>query len=281
MKQQNESNPSSTLYISDLDGTLMRNDQTLSEKTIQTINHLVEQGIAFTYATARSIQSAHKITKDLNLRLPVITRNGCVLADNSTCAMIEKSIFSDEDVAFLRENLPHLSHYGFVSSYEDDEMYKTYCGDNVSFGLQKYIQDHSADHRMRKCNSAGELFQGVIGYVTMIDDRTVLEPVYEKLRVNPRLECVFQKDTYGEEYWLEICPENSTKAKAILKLKERLGFDKLVVFGDSVNDLSMFQIADEAYAVSNAIDELKMTATAVIGSNEEDAVAMFLSRCGL
>ena len=39
----------------------------------------------------------------------------------------------------------------------------------------------------------------------------------------------------------------------------------------------MFQIADEAYAVSNAIDELKMTATAVIASNEEDAVAMFLS----
>lgn len=265
-----------TLYISDLDGTLMRNNQTLSEKTIQTINHLTEKGIAFSYATARSIQSAHKITRDLNLTLPVITRNGCVLADNTTCRILEKSIFSDEDVIFLKNHLPELSHYGFVSSYEDSEMYKTYCGEDLSYGLQKYIQDHSSDHRMRKCNTIAGLFQGVIGYVTMIDDRKILEPVYEKLRTNPRLECVFQKDTYGEEYWLEICPENSTKAKAILKLKELFGFDKLVVFGDSVNDLSMFHIADEAYAVSNATQEVKAAATDVIGSNEEDAVSDFL-----
>jgi hydroxymethylpyrimidine pyrophosphatase-like HAD family hydrolase len=65
-------------------------------------------------------------------------------------------------------------------------------------------------------------------------------------------------------------------------MKEEYGFEKLVVFGDSVNDLSMFRIADEAYAVANAIAELKQAATAVIGSNEEDAVACFLQKaCGL
>ena len=47
-----------TLYISDLDGTLMRGNETLSEYTVRTINDLVEQGLPFTYATARSIQSA-------------------------------------------------------------------------------------------------------------------------------------------------------------------------------------------------------------------------------
>ena len=41
---------------------------------------------------------------------------------------------------------------------------------------------------------------------------------------------------------------------------------------------SMFEIADEAYAVSNAMDELKQIATAVIGSNEEDAVANALQK---
>jgi hypothetical protein len=59
-------------------------------------------------------------------------------------------------------------------------------------------------------------------------------------------------------------------------MKERYGFDRLVAFGDSVNDLSMFRVADEAYAVANAIGEVKAAATAVIGSNEEDAVARFL-----
>lgn len=72
------------LYVSDLDGTLMKNDETLSPDTVQIINELVEKGLSFTYATARSIESARTITGGLNLKLPVITRNGAVLADNAT-----------------------------------------------------------------------------------------------------------------------------------------------------------------------------------------------------
>ena len=60
------------LYVSDLDGTLMKNDGTLSEYTIQTINELVERGMFFTFATARSIESARVITEKLKLQLPVI-----------------------------------------------------------------------------------------------------------------------------------------------------------------------------------------------------------------
>ena len=120
------------------------------------------------------------------------------------------------------------------------------------------------------------MFIGQPGYVTLIDDREKIAPIYERVRNYPGWECLFQKDTYWDEYWLEICPQNCTKARAVLKLKETFGFEKLVVFGDSVNDLSMFRSADESYAVANAIDELKEAATAVIGSNEEDAVADFL-----
>ncbi|MBO4495598.1 MAG: HAD hydrolase family protein, partial [Clostridiales bacterium] len=87
---------------------------------------------------------------------------------------------------------------------------------------------------------------------------------------------MFQKDTYRDEYWLEICPKNCTKAKSLLKLKKDYGFDRLVVFGDSLNDVSMFKIADEAYTVANARSELKALATDVIGYNEEDAVAHYL-----
>lgn len=43
-----------TLYVSDLDGTLMKNDETLSPETVQMINELVEKGLDFTFATARS-----------------------------------------------------------------------------------------------------------------------------------------------------------------------------------------------------------------------------------
>ena len=71
-------------------------------------------------------------------------------------------------------------------------------------------------------------------------------------------------------------PKEASKSQAIIQLKTLLGCDRLVVFGDGINDLDMFRIADEAYAVENAVPELKAAATAVIGSNDEDGVAKWL-----
>ena len=71
-------------------------------------------------------------------------------------------------------------------------------------------------------------------------------------------------------------PKAATKANAIAELKNFLGCDKVVCFGDGINDISMFNIADESYAVENAEDELKNIADAVIDSNENDGVAKWL-----
>ena len=106
-----------TLYVSDLDGTLMKNDETLSAETIQIINELVEKGMAFTFATARSIESARPITGGLRLMLPVITRNGAVLADNATGKHLERALFSEVEVGLIKELLPELPRYGFVSCF--------------------------------------------------------------------------------------------------------------------------------------------------------------------
>ena len=264
------------LYISDLDGTLMRNDETISAYTERILNELIEEGLAFTYATARSVESARTITGGLRLKLPVVTRNGTVLADNSTGRHLEKALFTEEEVRLLKELLPELPEYGFVSCFIGDEMIKTYIPGKHTPGMEKYLRKNEQDTRLRPAADPGSMFIGQPGYVTLIDDREKIAPIYERVRNYPGWECLFQKDTYWDEYWLEICPQNCTKARAILKLKEAFGFEKLVVFGDSVNDLSMFRSADESYAVANAIDELKEAATAVIGSNEEDAVARFL-----
>ena len=269
---------SDTLFVSDLDGTLMRNDETISDYTIETINELIRQGLAFTYATARSIESARSITERLQLTLPVVTRNGCVLADNSTGRHLEKAVFTGEEVSLLKELLPELPRCGFVSCFFDDEMIKTYMPGAHTAGLEKYLEKNRNDRRLRCVTDREALFCGTPGYVTLIDDREKMMPIYEKMRRYSCWESLFQKDTYWDEYWLEICPQNRTKAKTILKLKEEYGFQRLVVFGDSVNDISMFRIADEAYAVSNALEEVKAAATGVIGSNEEDAVAAFLRR---
>ena len=265
-----------TLYVTDLDGTLMRNDLSISDFSVRTINELVEKGFAFTYATARSINSAREITGRLKLKLPVITRNGAVLADNATGKYLEKAVFTEEEVKLLKELIPELPRCGFVSCFFGDDMIKAYVPVEHTVCFQGYLDYYKNDRAKTEVPDLESMFCGIPGYVTLISSKEDLDPVYERVRKYPGWECIFQKDIYRDEYWLEICPQNCTKAKTILKLKKEYGFDKVIVFGDSVNDLPMFKAADEAYAVANAIDELKGAATAVIGSNEEDAVAGFL-----
>lgn len=50
----------------------------------------------------------------------------------------------------------------------------------------------------------------------------------------------------------------------------------MVSFGDAINDIPMFRISDECYAVKNAVEELKKIATGIIDSNDEDGVAKWL-----
>ena len=71
-----------TLYVSDLDGTLLHSDEKTSDFTNQAINQLGEKGMLFCYATARSYQTSHKVTAGLNAKIPLIIYNGTMVVDN-------------------------------------------------------------------------------------------------------------------------------------------------------------------------------------------------------
>ncbi|MEQ8801133.1 MAG: HAD hydrolase family protein, partial [Haliea sp.] len=82
--------------------------------------------------------------------------------------------------------------------------------------------------------------------------------------------------------WIDIHHIDASKGNAVTRLKEDLGVSKVLCFGDSDNDLSMFALADECYAPDNAKDYVKEVATAVIGHHNEDGIARFLrQRFGL
>jgi len=55
-----------TLYVSDLDGTLLNREPRLSAYTAETLNLLIEEGLPFTYATARSVHSARIVAAGLS-----------------------------------------------------------------------------------------------------------------------------------------------------------------------------------------------------------------------
>ncbi|HEY7776332.1 MAG TPA: HAD family hydrolase, partial [Kineobactrum sp.] len=76
--------------------------------------------------------------------------------------------------------------------------------------------------------------------------------------------------------WIDIHHSEASKGSAVTLLKAELGIDKVVCFGDSDNDLSMFALADECYAPDNAKVEVKDAASAIIGHHDEDGIAHFL-----
>ncbi len=200
-----------TLYVSDLDGTLLRSNETTSEYTNNIINKLTDRGMIFSYATARSLITAKKVTSGLRAEIPLIVYNGAFIVDNLTSEVLAANYF-DESVGLVLDDL--------------------------------------------------------------FDSPEKLKPMYDKYKET--FHCVYQKDIYTDEQWLEIMPLEASKANAIKQLQKLLGCDRVVAFGDGRNDIDMFELADESYAVQNADEQLKKYATSVISSNDEDGVAHWL-----
>ena len=265
-----------TLYVSDLDGTLLRRDQTLSPFTIDTINALVERGMIFSYATARSLVTARQVTAGLATNLPVVIYNGSFVVESSTGKRLISGAFEAGEARDILDDLLSCGVYPIVYAFVDGVEKFSYVEDKQSRGARWFNDTRRGDVRDHPLTDAARLYAGEIFHLTCIDEPELVLPVYERYR--DRFECIYHKDIYSGEQWLEIQPRGAAKAEAILALKSLLECDRIVCFGDGKNDISMFDIADECYAVANADDVLKAIATGVIGSNEQDGVAHFLRR---
>ena len=88
---------------------------------------------------------------------------------------------------------------------------------------------------------------------------------------------MFYSDNYTGCYFLEILSSKVSKGISADFVKKYVKADRMVAFGDNLNDISLFQYANEGYAVENAHEKLKEIATGVIGRNDDDAVAEFIS----
>jgi len=262
-----------TLYVTDLDGTLLRSDETTSEFTNRTINELVEKGMLFSYATARSYVTASKVTRGLEARMPLIVYNGAMVIDHGTGKILLHNFF-DEDIRDVIAELTANGIFPIVYAFIGGAEKYSYLPHRLTWGMKDYIDSRSGDRRENPVADESELLRGEIFYISCIAEEEKLAPFYEKYK--ERYHAVYQKDIYSGAQWLELMPLAASKSNAIRQLRALLGCERLVVFGDGKNDIDMFQLADESYAVENAAPELKAVATGVIGRNDEDAVARWL-----
>ncbi|MCR5601840.1 MAG: HAD family hydrolase [Ruminococcus sp.] len=264
-----------TLYLSDLDGTLLNSEQKTTDYTNKVINDLVGSGMKFSYATARSWNTARKVTDGISVSIPAIVYNGAFVIDTLSGERLISNYFG-KDVHDVIDDMTEKEIFPTVYSVREAEEKFTFITDKITAGMADFVESRKGDSRTNPASDVSDLHKGEIFYLTCIDEYEKLLPFYEKYK--DTYHCVFQRDIYSNEQWLEIMPFKASKSRAALQLKEFLKCDRLVVFGDALNDKDLFECADEAYAVANAAPELKDIASAVIESNNDNGVAKWLQR---
>ena len=267
-----------TLFLSDLDGTFLNSEGKITAKSAEIINKLTNNGILFTVATARTYATVMEMFKDIHLPCPLVLMNGVTIYDPNNKAILKSnSIPTDLGKRILKE-------YEKVGV---EPMLYFQQGETLEIYYRELTNDYQREYVAQRTDCSGKRFIHAtepvsmdgknLVYIVSLDYYDRIKDVYEAVSKFEDAHCMFYKDNYVPDlYFLEIITKSVSKASGALEVKKMLGADKIVAFGDNLNDIPLFEIADKCYAVSNAEDELKKIATDVIASNDEDAVAVFI-----
>jgi 5-amino-6-(5-phospho-D-ribitylamino)uracil phosphatase len=267
-----------TLYISDLDGTLLNKSAEISEYTEKSLCRLIENGMNFSVATARTAATTLQMVSRIPINVPVVLMNGASIYDVQNSTYVKTYFIEQQSVKQLFSALKKHDTAGFVYIIENDTLstwYERINSDHARRFIEERIQKYGK--QFTQIDDFSGLADKPVLYYSVCDVKEKLVPLQEELCKIEDLHVEFYRDVYEDGFWyLEACSVHASKFNAINFLREEYGFDKVVSFGDNLNDLPMFLASDESYAVANAKREVKEKATAVILSNAEDGVVKWL-----
>ena len=266
-----------TLYVTDLDGTLLDATAHVPEEGVRLLNEMLDAGLPFTVATARSWDSAGPLVRSLHLKYPVVAYNGAYLIDPRTGEALDKCLFSQEQALRVAQVFFDHGLSPMVYAQIDGAHKVSWLRAMEHDGIRQYAADRAGDPRLRPVDTVEELCRGGVFYLSALGKREVLDPLEPIMREMDFVHVSYTSDAYKPElHWLELSRYDATKAMGVDKLRKLTGIPRIVCFGDNLNDLPMFNVSDECYAVENARPELKAAATGIIGRNVELGVPRFL-----
>lgn len=269
-----------TLYISDMDGTLLNDGGKVSRRSVEIINELIKNGMLFTVATARSAMSAAELLKDIDISVPAVLMNGVFLFDLKNKKAVayheipKDAFFAITKIFVQRNKSPFAFFYGddgkFTIEYTDFKLpihrdfYKKRKG--KFFGEFKKVSEYEILDDMHPV------------FISLSDGYDELKPIYDSAQKINGVTCSFYADTYTPYWFLEIYSSKASKADGAQEVMALVGADETAAFGDNRNDMLLLSRADRKYAVKNAVPELRLIADEVIGENNNDGVAEFLKK---
>ena len=268
-----------TLYVSDLDGTLLNEDSVLSGDTIAMLNRIIEElGGLFTVATARTPATVVPLMQQVHANLPFIVIGGSAMWNPVTCDYEHTRCIDDETVNAVSDVFDRHGLHPFIYRRHGSLLYTHHCG-SLSVQEERFVaaRQHlplkrfflDDEHYRHNADEALLIFA--------MNKYAVLKALATDLQAVSTCTVMLYHDIFDEsEGYLEIFTAGTSKAGAIRDLARQVGADRVVVFGDNRNDIAMLQAADHSVAVENAFSEVKAAASEVIGPNTADSVPRWI-----
>ena len=248
------------LLLFDLDGTLLRSDKTISQRTLKTLRDCREQGILIGVSTSRSEQNALTFIKELQPDVLIVSGGALVKYNNE---YIYKAEFSEEETRQM-----------IVASRE-------VCGADCEITIDT-IDTHYWNYKIdpkKQDQSWGDSVytdfedfnESSLKMCVEIFDERQAKRLQEVL---PDCDCI----RFSDGHWYKFTKKTATKENASLEISAVCGIstEEMMAFGDDYADIGMLTLCGKGIAMGNAIDEVKMKADLVIGSNDEDGIAEYL-----
>ena len=267
------------LYISDMDGTLLQSDGTLSPYTKAKLNEFYEKDISFSVATARSMVSAMPILDGVHFKAPIVLMNGVFVYDTETKKAVKYHEIPQPAIEKVLNIFYAHNLHPFMFLYSDDYKlsikYTVFDNDGMKefYDMRVDMLDGRFTQTDDMTNIPDEQHSVYINYYALPQ---ILDPVIEKLKEIPEIGFAYYKDSYSDDWLIEIYSHTASKANSAKDVVKFIGAEHIVAFGDNLNDLVMLGNADTAVAVENSVSQVKEIADIIIGNNNDDSVVKFI-----
>lgn len=252
------------LIASDVDGTLVSEcSGQINPEYYEVISALMDKGITFCIASGRQFTSIQKLFAPISHRIFYITEGGAVLRDSHQVHYTER--IPEADIRELLQDCYQIPEIDFLTATPD-----------VSF-----VRDTSTPMSRLLADSCGFLLEEADLSRPDIYKQTVKLSIYHEISAEsicgdsiiPKWKDRLQVVCSGR-YWIDCLAKPSSKGNALASLQKELGIspEETMVFGDNMNDLSMFRQAKYSYAAGSARQEVKDAACGVVAPYQEDGV---------
>lgn len=279
-----------TLYVTDLDGTLLGADSRISRRSAAILNELARRGVMITPATARTpatvqplfagiSQSVYTTPSGQELPLPAIVMTGGALWDRTRERFESCTLIPEADAERIRDTFGRQSLRPFIYCLSGDSFLNVYHPAAMSRRENSFYQErrHLQLKRFHLDQQPARLDRVALFFA--IGPVEAVKQASEELRKVTECATAWYPDVIMPDTGLiDIYAPGVSKAHAVGELALRVGADETMVFGDNLNDLPMMRVATTAVAVGNALPEVKEAADIVIGPNTEDAVPLFIAQ---